>query len=69
MIGPAMRRWPGYAFAALAVVLLWGCPAAASIPRPEPRILSASSGTENAGNFPVTVAAAVRAPWNFSVPP
>jgi len=52
MIGPAMRRRPGYAITIFAVVFLWACPAAASLPHPEPRILSASWGTENAVGCP-----------------
>jgi hypothetical protein len=49
-----MRRVPGYAFAALgAVVLVCASPTTAgSTPRPEPRILSASWGTDNAVRCP-----------------
>jgi len=52
-----MRRLPGYAFAALgAALLVCALPATAteagSIARPEPRILSASWGTDNAVGCP-----------------
>ncbi len=51
-----MRRLPGYVFAALgAVLLICALPTAAatgSIERPEPRILSASWGTDNAVGCP-----------------
>jgi hypothetical protein len=52
-----MRRLPGYAFAALgAVLLVCASPTTAigagSIARPEPRILSASWGTDNAVGCP-----------------
>jgi hypothetical protein len=52
--GPSVRRLPGYAFAALgAVLLVCALPTAdASITRPEPRILSASWGTDNAVGCP-----------------
>jgi hypothetical protein len=52
----SMRRLPGSAFAALgALLLLSALPAAAavgSVARPEPRILSASWGTDNAVGCP-----------------
>jgi hypothetical protein len=49
-----MRRQIGYALAALGALLLCALPAAAtsSIARPEPRILSASWGTDNAVGCP-----------------
>ena len=51
------RRLPGYAFAVLGVALLaWALPATASaagsLARPQPRILSASWGTDNAVGCP-----------------
>jgi hypothetical protein len=51
-----MRRLPGYVFAALAVLLLCALPATATgtgpIAPPQPRILSASWGTDNAVGCP-----------------
>lgn len=50
MPAPSMRRLPGFILAAL---LVWAMPAAAdALARPEPRVLSASWGTDNAVGCP-----------------
>ena len=52
---PSLRRLPGYAFAALGAVLLVSATTATgagSNAHPEPRILSASWGTDNAVGCP-----------------
>src|SRR6476646_4661734 len=68
---PSVRRVPGYALAAIgAVLLVWALSATAagagSIARPEPRILSASWGTDNAVGCPSGAQGLDNIPVTFS---